>query len=129
MKYLLDSHLLLWAANGSPRLPRRARGILSSDEHELWFSAVTIWEVTIKSTLKKFKDFTIDVPHFRRGLLRAGFLELPITGAHALEISRLDAHHGDPFDRLLVAQAVVERMQLLTSDQQLSVYPNTELVR
>jgi PIN domain nuclease of toxin-antitoxin system len=122
MKLLLDTHVLLWAAWDSPRLSPAARGLLESTNHQLMFSAASIWEMTIKRALER-PDFQIDVRVLRRGLLDSGYLELPITSEHTLFIEHLPLLHKDPFDRLLVAQATVEGITLLTSDSLVSQYP------
>lgn len=129
MKYLVDTNLLLWAADGSDRLPRRAKTLFDDPRNEFLFSSVSIWEVAIKSSLKRHKGFHIDAREFRTGLIQSGCRELEVNGVHAIEVSELELHHGDPFDRMLVAQAVVERIQFITSDRKLADYPNTELLR
>lgn len=119
MTWLVDTHLLLWAAVGSPRLPQKARQILENDP--VLFSSASLWEVSIKSGLGR-KGFDVDVARLRRGLLENGYAELPITGRHAVLVGQLPPHHTDPFDRMLIAQAVAEDVTLLTSDKALSVY-------
>jgi PIN domain nuclease of toxin-antitoxin system len=123
LRLLVDTHLLIWAALGHQRLPKAAARILNSTEHDLAFSAASLWEMTIKHALG-WKDFDIDVPALRAGFLRLGYEELPITGTHALRVADLPRHHGDPFDRLLIAQAASERRVLLTSDRHLQAYGN-----
>ena len=121
MNLLLDTHIVLWASASKSRLPPDAAHMLAQSGNALWVSAVTFWEVAIKWSLNK-PDFRIDVAPLRAGLLRNGYFELPMDGAHALELARLPMHHTDPFDRLLVAQAKAEGMVLLTSDKTLSAY-------
>lgn len=120
MKLLLDTHVLLWAAGGSVR--DEAASLVNDPANELIFSAASIWEITIKNGLGR-DDFRVDPNLLRRGLLDNGYVELPITGAHALAIGRLPNHHKDPFDRLLVAQATVEGITLVTSDRIVASYP------
>jgi PIN domain nuclease of toxin-antitoxin system len=122
VKYLLDTHLLLWAAGAPERLPAQARALLESPEHELVFSAASLWEVAIKSGLGR-DDFKVDASALRRGLVDNGYVELPITGDHAVAVAALPDLHRDPFDRLLVAQAQVEGITLLTCDPQVAAYP------
>ena len=122
MKFLLDTHLLLWAASTPQKLPKAARALIENHEHELLFSPASIWEVVIKNNLGR-KDFQADARLLRRGLIDNGYLELPITSEHAVNLDRLPAVHKDPFDRILVAQAIVEGITLLTNDQQLLSYP------
>lgn len=121
MKLLLDTHLLLWAAAEPDRLSRSARRLIDNPENELLFSAVSIWEIAIKHGLGR-KDFQVEARLFRRALLDQDYVELSLTGIHAAGIDALPAVHKDPFDRLLVAQAMAEGILLLTSDAQLAGY-------
>ena len=121
MLYLLDTHLLLRAAYEPDRLSAGARKLLDGDANTLIFSAASIWEVAIKATLGR-KDFTADANVLRRGLVENGYQELPITAAHAAAVSTLPAVHSDPFDRILIAQARVEGVTLLTSDATVAAY-------
>lgn len=122
MKLLLDTHLLLWAAGQPERLPARARKLLSDQGNELLYSAASLWEIAIKRTLGR-PDFAADPRLLRRGLLDNGYLELPVTGQHAVGVDALPPLHKDPFDRLLLSQALVEGIVLLTTDAQLARYP------
>lgn len=122
MKLLLDTHVLLWAAGEPARLPGEIRDLLDALETELWFSAANIWEVAIKSGLGR-SDFVVDARLLRRSLLDNGWSELPITSEHTAAIVGLPPLHRDPFDRLLIAQATVEGVTLLTADEQVSAYP------
>lgn len=121
MKLLLDTQLLLWAAGQPDRLPPAARRQLSDRRNELYFSAASIWEISIKNSLGR-DDFRADSHVLRRGLLDNGYLELPITGQHAAHVASLPALHKDPFDRMLVAQALAEGITLLTTDSQVGRY-------
>ncbi|PKO78252.1 MAG: PIN domain nuclease [Betaproteobacteria bacterium HGW-Betaproteobacteria-15] len=127
MKVLLDTHILLWAAADSASLSEKAREILLSGSAELHFSAASIWEVAIKMGLGR-PDFAVDPRQLRRGLLSNGYLELPITGEHAVEVSELEDLHKDPFDRILIAQAKVEGMQLVTADKLVAKYSGNILM-
>ena len=122
MKLLLDTHLLLWAAGEPDRLSRQARALIDNPENELFFSAASLWEVAIKRGLGR-ADFTVDARLLRRGLLDNGYSELPIISDHVVATESLPPIHKDPFDRVLVAQATVEGISLLTTDLQLSQYP------
>lgn len=122
MKLLLDTHLLLWAAGDPDRLSADARGLISEVENELFFSAASLWEIAIKSGLGR-DDFQADARLLRRGLLDNGYSELPIGSEHAVAIDSLPPIHKDPFDRILVAQAMVEGITLLTSDSLVAQYP------
>lgn len=121
MKLLLDTQLLLWAAGEPERLSARAKRRINDPNNELLFSAVSLWEVTIKSGLGR-DDFRVEPRVLRRALLDNGYIELPITGEHAVNVDALPPLHKDPFDRLLVAQALVEGITLLTADAQLARY-------
>jgi PIN domain nuclease of toxin-antitoxin system len=122
MNLLLDTHVLLWAAGQPDRLPRAIRGMLEEPQNELLFSAVSLWEVVIKRSLGR-KDFQADARLLRRGLLEHGYHELEIKGEHAVAADGLPPLHKDPFDRLLVAQSMVEGILLLTSDAVVAQYP------
>ena len=121
MKLLLDTHLLLWAAGRPDRLSAAARALIDDPENELLFSAASLWEVAIKRTLGR-ADFRAEPRLLRRGLLDNGYGELAITSAHAVELDVLPPIHKDPFDRILVAQALVEGFTLLTSDPLVAQY-------
>lgn len=122
MKLLLDTHLLLWLAAMPEKLPAAARKLAESRRNTLYFSAASIWEVAIKDALGR-ADFRADASVLRRGLLENGYEELAIDGAHAVMAGRLPPLHRDPFDRILVAQAAVEGLTLVTSDAQVAQYP------
>ena len=122
MKLLLDTHLLLWAAGQPEQLSSAARTLLEDSHNELLFSAASLWEVAIKRGLNR-PDFRVDPRLLRRGLLDNGYSELPVTSNHALAVDGLPAIHKDPFDRILVAQSMVEGIALLTSDPLVALYP------
>lgn len=121
MKLLLDTHLLLWALQDSPRLSAEARALIEEEENILLFSAISMAEVAIKNALRR-PDFEIDPHIVRRTLIDDGYLELPLTGAHAVAVAGLPPIHKDPFDRLLVAQAMVEGITLITEDAVVGQY-------
>ena len=121
MKLLLDTHLLLWAAEGIDRLPAAAHTLMSAPENELFFSAASLWEIAIKHGLGR-DDFKVDARVLRRSLLDNGYSELPILSEHVVAIDALPPIHKDPFDRLLVAQATVEGITLLTVDPKVAEY-------
>jgi PIN domain nuclease of toxin-antitoxin system len=122
MKLLLDTRLLLWAAGKPDRLSRDARHLIESTDNTLYFSAASLWEVAIKRGLGR-PDFQADARVLRRGLVDNGYQELAVAGEHAVAIDGLPAIHKDPFDRILVAQAMVEGIMLLTVDANLARYP------
>ena len=121
MKLLLDTHLILWAASSPERLSKKALDLLSDNENELFFSAANLWEITIKNGLGR-ADFKVDVSVLRRGLLDNGYSEIAITSQHAIAVSGLPDIHRDPFDRVLVAQAITEGITLLTADKLVAQY-------
>jgi len=122
MKLLLDTHVLLWAAGEPNRLSHETRELLGDPENELLFSAASMWEITIKSGLGR-EDFQVNARLLRRGLLDNDYEELPIRSEHALAIDALPPIHRDPFDRILIAQATIEGIELLTADQVVVRYP------
>jgi PIN domain nuclease of toxin-antitoxin system len=122
MKFLLDTHLLLWTAGDPKRLSAKARKLINEPASELFFSAASLWEIAIKRGLGR-DDFKVDARLLRRGLLDNGYSELPIGSEHAVAIDSLPPIHKDPFDRMLVAQAMVEGITLLTSDAVVAQYP------
>ena len=129
MTWLLDTHVLLWAAVDSARLPRRAREVLTDDRNALAFSSASLWEVAIKSGLGR-PSFDVDVARLRRGLLENGYAEIPVTGEHAVLVRSLPRLHADPFDRMLLAQAIAEDATLLTADPAVARYDGpVELLR
>ena len=121
MKLLLDTQLLLWAAGEPKRLSARARKYLNDQDNELVFSTASVWEVAIKHLLGR-ADFRVEPRMLRRGLLDNGYSELPITSLHAVGIDALPPVHRDPFDRILLAQALAEGIPLLTTDVDLARY-------
>ena len=121
MKLLLDTHLLLWAAGEPRRLSKPARTLIGDSDNELLFSAASLWEVAIKRRLGR-EDFKVDARLLRRGLLDNGYSELPIISDHVVATESLPLLHRDPFDRILVAQATVEGVTLLTIDSLVSQY-------
>jgi PIN domain nuclease of toxin-antitoxin system len=122
VRLLLDTHLLLWAAGPSPHLSARARRLIDDPDNELVVSAASLWEIAIKSALRR-PNFRLDAPLFRRNLLNNGYNELAVTGQHAVAVASLPLLHRDPFDRILVAQSIVEGITLLTSDPRVAQYP------
>src|SRR6202163_1986314 len=122
MKLLLDTHLLLWAAGEPDRLSAEARSLIDNPKNELLFSAAILLEAAIKRRLGRH-DFKVDARILRRGLLDSGYSELPIISDHVVAIESLPPLHKDPFDRILVAQATVEGITLLTIDSLVAQYP------
>ncbi|WP_235825488.1 type II toxin-antitoxin system VapC family toxin [Vreelandella rituensis] len=118
---LLDTHVLLWAAAESEKLSADALSLINDDNNRLYFSAASIWEVVIKNSLQR-PDFHVDPHLLRRGLLDNGYLELPISSLHTLNVAHLPSIHKDPFDRILVSQAEAEGFLLLTADERVAQY-------
>jgi PIN domain nuclease of toxin-antitoxin system len=121
MRLLVDTHLLLWAVAGSRRLPKSARALVEDPTNEVFFSAASLWEIAIKSALRR-SDFKVDLRLLRPALVEMTLVELPVTGAHAQMLATLPPVHKDPFDRMLVAQALAEPLVLLTNDGILADY-------
>ena len=122
MRVLLDTHLLLWTSVRPDLVPEVARRLLDDQDNELFFSVASVWEVAIKRGLGR-PNFQVDPGVLRRGLLENGYGELTITSDHAIAVGLLPRIHRDPFDRILVAQATVEAITLLTSDPVVARYP------
>ena len=122
MRGLLDTHILLWKAILPIRLTIELRQVLDDPGNEFLFSTASIWEIAIKQSLGR-ADFDADPSELRRGLLEDGYAELPVLGEHAVAVQGRPRIHKDPFDRMLVAQAIVEGVELLTVDAQLARYP------
>jgi len=125
MRLLLDTHLLLWALGDPTKLPAVARQGILDATNEVLFSAASIWEIAIKAELGR-ADFGAKPEAIARAAMESGFDELPVRAQHAALTARLPRHHRDPFDRLLVAQAMSEPARLLTVDAALRPY--SELV-
>ena len=129
MSLLLDTHILLWAASASKRLPAEVRRRLDDPAETLVFSAASLWEIAIKTALDR-PDFRVDGAQLRAACLAAGYVELPVSGLHALGVSDLPPLHRDPFDRILVAQSRAEGLTLLTADASVADYGGRiELIR
>jgi PIN domain nuclease of toxin-antitoxin system len=122
MRLLLDTHVLLWTVAASRRLPKDARRAIEDGENDVFYSAASLWEVAIKSALRR-RDFRIDLEAFAAALPEAGFEELPVRASHAIALTRLPPVHRDPFDRMLIAQAISEPLVLMTTDAVLARYP------
>lgn len=125
MPWLLDTHVLLWALSQPGRLPSERRETIATTPDTVYFSAINIWEIAIKVSLGR-RHFDFSPERVQQLAEQAGFVELPVTARHAAKVARLPFHHRDPFDRLLVAQAIAEQATLLTVDSALPVY--SELV-
>lgn len=121
MRYLIDTQVLLRAAQEPERLSPTTRDLIGSPGNALFFSAASLWEIAIKASLRR-RDFEIDPKEFRQQLTANDYVELPVTGTHAIRVANLPPKHGDPFDRLLLAQAICENIMLVTADRRLAGY-------
>jgi PIN domain nuclease of toxin-antitoxin system len=122
MRLLLDTHLLVWIASDPAKLSRLLRQLVQDPVNELFFSTAALWEIIVKSALGQ-RSFHCDPYALRAGLLANGYKELPITGDHAFVLLTLPPLHRDPFDRIMIAQAIFEGMKLLTVDEKVLLYP------
>ncbi len=124
---IVDTHILIWALNDPDRLPEQLKAELDKKEETPFFSVINIWEIAIK--LVKHKSFRVSPNEVRQTLFRDGWRELEFKGEHAAAVARLPLIHGDPFDRAMIAQALVENRQLVTADAFLANYgPMVRLV-
>ncbi len=124
MNLLLDTHVALWAIADSPKLPQRARDLIQAPKTTVWVSAASIWEIVIKCGMGR-GDMPVSGQDAVRYFQESGYRFLPIDVEHALAVESLPAHHQDPFDRILVAQALVEPMRLMTHDPLVARYSDT----
>ena len=123
-RFLVDTQLLLWNVYGSRKLPARVARLFRDGRHQFFYSAASLWEIAIKAARGR-EDFAADTAAIRDMLEENGFHELPVSAQHAVALSALPTIHSDPFDRMLVAQSIVEPMALITSDERLAAYPGT----
>ena len=121
VRLLLDTHLLLWLSLDDPKSPAQARKWVDDTENEVFFSTASIWEVALLNS-RKPPRFPFTAADLRTSLLESGYTELPVTGQHASLVETLPRHHADPFDRMLVAQAIAEDCILATHDHVLPLY-------
>ncbi len=128
MKYLLDTHIVLWLANNPDKLSSTVKSILQDNELDVYFSAVNFWEIAIKNQLDK-SSFQVEAVSLYRQLLEHNFIELPVLSKHTFALKNLPMHHKDPFDRLLVAQAANENLTLITHDASIWKYEAIEIVK
>ncbi|NWD26385.1 type II toxin-antitoxin system VapC family toxin [Pseudomonas yamanorum] len=118
MRVLLDTHILLWALSDDPKLSTKARKLIENAA-EIYVSAATFWELAIKVGLGKLN---VNLEEIREYCLESGYVELPITSEHAIAVKDLEHHHRDPFDRLIIATAIIEPMKLVTTDPMVAKY-------
>lgn len=120
MRILLDTNIFLWCILDSPKLTKKARSLITSAD-ERYVSSATIWEIAIKKSIGKL-DSDDDLENLAESIEASGFLELPITAKHAASVFSLQQLHKDPFDRMLIAQAISEPLILVTADSMLAGY-------
>ncbi|WP_024538936.1 type II toxin-antitoxin system VapC family toxin [Comamonas badia] len=124
MRLLLDTHIALWAIVDDIRLPVMARGLIEGAANEVWVSAASLWEIAIKRALGR-GDMPISSADALRYFQASGYGILSISAEHAMGVEGLPGHHQDPFDRLLIAQAMTEPMRLVTHDRHVALYSDT----
>jgi len=124
LNLLLDTHIALWAIIDSPKLSKKARDMIESSKSSVWISAATVWEIAIKHSLGR-GDMPVSSQDALRYFRESGYRFLPVEPEHAAAVEDLPAHHADPFDRILVAQAIVEPMRLITHDPMVARYSDT----
>ena len=125
MNIILDTHIFIWWNDNPAKLTKKARETIEDKNNTIYISAVVIWEMTVKKMLGKLEspDDPLAIA------IQEGFIPLPITGEHAITLKTLEAHHNDPFDRLLIAQAKHESFTLLTHDKTIMKYTNFEYIK
>lgn len=128
MRILLDTHCWLWLQVSPERLPAEIRDLLADPEHDLYLSAASAWEIAVKWALGKLPLPAPPAEYVPLRLERQGVAGLPVEPRHALQVASLPRHHRDPFDRMLVAQAQLEDLHLLTADRTFSAYESTRLL-
>ncbi len=127
MRLLLDTHVGLWAITDSPRLTAEARKLILAPANQIHVSAASIWEIAIKHSLGK-QGMPISGNESVKWFMKAGYVFLPVSAEHAALVEALPAHHADPFDRMLVAQALAEPMRLMTHDTLVAKYSDTTIL-
>jgi len=123
MKYLLDTVVWLWSVGPTEKIGEEGLEILRSGEEEIYFSAASVWEIAIKTKLGKFELPEAPTRYIPKRLSEQGIRSLPLTQTHALKVYDLARHHDDPFDRVIIAQALTEELAILTSDRAFAKYP------
>lgn len=118
MHVLLDTHIFIWWLNDDVHLSKKAR-LLINDADDIYISSASVWEAAIKVKLGKLD---VDIDLLANSIASEGFIELPVSVKHAVSVLTLPQHHRDPFDRILLAQAMSEPLRLITADQSLQVY-------
>jgi PIN domain nuclease of toxin-antitoxin system len=125
---LVDGHAFVWMLLGDARVSKKARSVLSAQEHELFFSLASLWELSIKIRLGKLKTLTSSIAYLHDELGEYGMTVLPVTYQDILALEHLEGHHGDAFDRILIAQAINHDLKLLTDDAYIKLYANVTTI-
>jgi len=130
VRILLDTHVALWAISDSPRLKREARGLIEEPDNRIYVSAASLWEIAIKYALQQSGPNSMPIPaaEAERWFREAGYEFLDVRPAHTLAVEALPDLHSDPFDRLLVAQALTEPLRLVTADVKNAAYSDTVIL-
>jgi PIN domain nuclease of toxin-antitoxin system len=128
VKILVDSHIYVWAKLNDPRLSTRAKSILRSDDHELFFSLASLWELSIKIRSGKLRTLTSSIAFVHDSLTQDGIHILPVRYDDLLAMEQLDNHHKDPFDRILIAQSMANGLKLLTEDASIQRYASVQTI-
>ena len=130
MRLLLDTHVALWVLVDSPRLPPSIRALVADEANLIFISAATVWEIAIKHGLARGRpgDMPLSADEAVAYFEAAGFVLLDVTASHATAVAALPPLHGDPFDRMLVAQSLVEPLRLVTHDPKVAAYSDTIIV-
>jgi PIN domain nuclease of toxin-antitoxin system len=130
VKRLVDTHIAIWIVNDDPKLPKAVRDLILANKDSFYVSAASVWEIAIKFAIRANRKH--DIPFSGQdalsGFIESGLFLLDIQPEHAAKVDSLPMHHGDPFDRLLIAQAIVERMQFVTHDKKLAAYGESVLL-
>jgi len=125
MRLLLDTHILIWALSDTPRLPSEAKRLILDPANEIFVSAVTVWEIAIKHALNRKTAPPFSASEAMTASLTMGFTFADVSAEHAAAVEDLPPVHADPFDRLIVAHALVEPFRLLTVDKKIAAYSDT----
>lgn len=129
MRLLLDTHIAVWAVDGDRRLSAKAKTLLDDRAHALFVSAISLWEIAIKSPLERGSNrMPMTAAQASADFVQAGFVLVSFSTAHAVRVADLPPHDGDPFDRALVAQALAEPYRLVTHYRQLTAYSDTVIL-
>ncbi|MDX1908281.1 MAG: type II toxin-antitoxin system VapC family toxin [Bacteroidia bacterium] len=128
MRLLLDTHTFLWYYSGAPELSDHAKSCLDDPQNEFWVSIVSLWEIAIKNSIGKL-DLDTSFDTFCKDVVEKGFTFLPVDMAHIMKLAQLPFHHRDPFDRIIITQAIAENMDFVTIDAMVESYLEDEVIK